>query len=80
MTGESSVDRALAKIAQRRPMHEALKRGIKQLYGFGSDEPGIRHPLLDKRDAAVTEADAMLLLGVCAALVTFLAREFGVVA
>jgi hypothetical protein len=47
-----------------------------QLYGFASDEHGVRHPLLDKGDASVTEEDAMFMLGTCASLVTFFTRSF----
>jgi hypothetical protein len=77
LTGEPSVSKALTALSKRRELHEAFKRGIAQLYGYGSDEPGVRHPLLDKGDAAVTEEDALLMLGICSALVTYFARSFG---
>ena len=77
LTGQPSVSKALNKLSENRQLHETFKRGINQLYGYGSDEPGERHPLLDKGDAAVTEQDALFMLGVCASLVTYFARGFG---
>ncbi|ESZ09337.1 hypothetical protein NKH47_12440 [Mesorhizobium sp. M1060] len=76
LTGKDKLSDALEELAKRRPIHGSFKRGIMQLYGFGSDEPGIRHPLLESGDAAVTEEDAMLVLGICASLVTFFSRSF----
>ena len=77
LTGEPSVSKALNELARRRPLHEAFKRGIAQLYGYSSDEPGIRHPLLEKGDAGVSEEDAMVMLGICASLVTYFSRSYG---
>lgn len=76
LSGEPSLSKALAELSKRRPIHEAFKRGIMQLYGYGSDEPGVRHPLLASGDASVTEEDAMLMLGTCAAMVTYFSRVF----
>ncbi|MBZ9734363.1 hypothetical protein LB534_05050 [Mesorhizobium sp. CA18] len=77
ITGKSKVSDALDELSKRRPLHGSLRRAITQLYGFGSDEPGVRHPLLNAGDAAVAEEDAMLMLGTCASLVTFFSRSFG---
>lgn len=76
LTDEPSVSKALSALAKRRPLHEAFKRGIGQLYGFSSDEPGVRHPLLEKGDAAVSEEEAILMFGICAALVSYFIRTF----
>ncbi len=76
VTKEPSVSKALTELSKRRPIHEALKKGVMQLYGYGSDEPGIRHPLLVNGDVAVTEEDAMLMLGMCAAITTYFSRTF----
>jgi hypothetical protein len=35
------------------------------LYGYTSDQKGIRHPLLDDGTADVDEADAMFMIGAC---------------
>ncbi|WP_421950289.1 AbiJ-NTD4 domain-containing protein [Pelagibacterium sp.] len=63
---------ALAKIQKAGGLHEALKKGFSALYGFTSDENGIRHSLLDKGEANVDEADALYMLGACAAFVSYL--------
>jgi hypothetical protein len=77
LSGEGSVSTALKELAKRRQLHPAFTRGVMQLYGFGSDEPGVRHPLLESGDANVREEDAMFMLGTCASLVTYFARSFG---
>jgi hypothetical protein len=71
---ESSGDfsRALARLEAKTNIHSALKKGFSAIYGFTSDEQGIRHPLLDKDAAAVDEADAMFMIGACSAFVSYL--------
>src|SRR5258708_1836398 len=63
---------ALAKLEKSVHIHGALKSGFLSLYGFTSDEKGIRHSLLDKNAAAVDETDALYMLGACAAFVSYL--------
>lgn len=72
LTGSSKFSDALSTIEQERRLHTAFKRGLTSLYGYSSDEEGIRHPLLENGDAAVSEADAILMLGICASAVTYL--------
>jgi len=52
-----------------------LKKGFLALYGFTSDEQGIRHPLLDKEAPAVDEADAMFMIGACSAFLSYLTNK-----
>jgi hypothetical protein len=71
---------ALAKLEKSMRIHHNLQAGFGQLYNFTSDEKGIRHPLLDKPEAQVDEADALYMLGACAAFVSYLinkARQAG---
>jgi hypothetical protein len=71
---------ALSKLEKSAYIHGALGAGFRNLYGFTSDEEGIRHPLLDKSSAQVDELDALYMLGSCAAFVSYLinkAREAG---
>jgi hypothetical protein len=56
-------------------VHPALRNGFGNLYGFTSDEKGIRHPLLEKPDAQVDETDALYMLGSCAAFVSYLINK-----
>ncbi len=51
--------------------HPALADGLTKLYAYTSDEQGIRHSLIYE-NASVDEHDAFLMLGLCAAFVTYL--------
>lgn len=72
-SGEFS--KALAKIQSSTKMHGAMRSGMASLYGYSSDEKGIRHPLLDDGTAQVDEADALFMIGACAAFVSFLINK-----
>jgi hypothetical protein len=77
VTLDSTADvlsKALAKMEQKIAIHPAMKKGFTSLYAYTSDEGGIRHALLD--DAAkVDEADALFMLGACAAFVSYLINK-----
>jgi hypothetical protein len=66
---------ALSKLEKSAYIHGALGAGFRSLYGFTSDEKGVRHPLLDKPNAQVDEPDALYMLGSCAALVSYLINK-----
>lgn len=68
----SGLGPALAELEKSQAIHGAMKAGFGSLYGYSSDEKGIRHPLIDKEAAAVDQYDAMFLLGSCAAFVSYL--------
>lgn len=70
-----SLDPALKALQRAHPIHPALSKGFGALYGFTNDEQGIRHPLLDGREAAVDETDAIYMLGACAAFGSYLVRR-----
>ncbi|MGY4437047.1 hypothetical protein ACVWWO_009524 [Bradyrhizobium sp. F1.13.1] len=67
--------KALAKLEASTNIHGALKKGFVSIYGFSSDEQGIRHPLLDKAASDVDEADAIFMIGACAAFVSYLINK-----
>jgi hypothetical protein len=69
---DGEFSRALTKLEMKTAIHGAMKSGFKSLYGFTSDENGIRHPLLEKATAGVDEADALFMIGACAAFVSYL--------
>lgn len=73
--GTDSLSGALQRIRSDHGLHRALEQGFKSLYGFTSDEKGIRHPLIDDGTAKVDEADAVFMIGACAAFVSFLVRR-----
>jgi len=56
-------------------MHGALKKGFLAIYGFTSDEQGIRHALLDKDAPDVDEVDALFMIGACSAFVSYLINK-----
>lgn len=56
-------------------LHPALRSGILNLYGWTSDEDGVRHALLDG-DNGVTEHEARLMLVLCSAFVNYVASKF----
>jgi AbiJ N-terminal domain 4 len=66
---------ALAVLEKRGHLHPAMKKGFGNLYGYTSDQQGIRHALLDEGEAAVTETDALYMFGSCAAFVSYLVRS-----
>ena len=71
---------ALGRLEKSVRIHPALRTGFSNLYGFTSDEKGIRHALLEEPEAQVDETDALYMLGSCAAFVSYLinkARQAG---
>lgn len=63
---------ALDKLSKAGHVHPALKAGLSKVYGYTSDEPGIRHPLLEDGDAKVDETDALFMIGACASFVSYM--------
>lgn len=70
--GKRTLGDALTKIEKKKAIHGALKLGFQNIYGFTSDEEGIRHALLEKGQSDVDEADALFMIGACAAFVSYL--------
>ncbi|WP_162561276.1 AbiJ-NTD4 domain-containing protein [Methylobacterium terrae] len=68
----AELSKALLRLESSTNLHAAMRKGFAALYGYTSDENGIRHPLLDKGDADVDEADAMFMIGACSSFVTYL--------
>lgn len=64
--------KAMAKLETKIAMHPALKRGFSAIYGYASDEGGIRHALLESGHPAVDEVDAIFFLGACSSFVSYL--------
>lgn len=63
---------ALAVIATKGHLHGGLKSAFNKLYGYSSNEEGVRHALVFQDGPAVDEADALFMLGACAAFVSYL--------
>ena len=66
----SGLDGALEELSKRTDLHGALKAGFKNLYGYSSDEDGIRHAILEQPNVGFIEAKYMIVS--CSAFVNYL--------
>ena len=66
---------ALAKLEETSGIHGGLKAGFNSIYGYTSDEKGLRHPLLEDAQASVDETDALFMIGACAAFVSYMIHK-----
>lgn len=70
--GARTLGPALNSIERRTPLHPALKSGFQKLYGYTSDEQGIRHALLDEVSSRVGQDEAIFMLSACASFASYL--------
>ncbi len=61
---------SLGKVLQYINIHSGLKSGLKSIYGFTSDNNGIRHGMMD--DPNIDQEDAIFMLVMCSAFINFL--------
>jgi hypothetical protein len=73
LTGNDHADlaEALREFVRERPIHGALFKGLDSLYGYTSNEHGLRHGLIEA-DANVGFAEAKFMIVACAAFMSFL--------
>ena len=71
---EKSLKPALDALSQKAPLHPAFKRGIENLYGYTSDEDGIRHALLGEQ-GKVDIDDAVFMFGACTSFTAYLVNK-----
>lgn len=64
------LSNALKELAKKTSIHGSLQAGFNSLYGYTSDEDGIRHAIL--RDGEVGFDEAKYMLVACSAFVNFL--------
>lgn len=55
--------------------HRALEQGLGNIYGYTSDEQGVRHSLLDQGQSNVGQDEAVFMLGACASFASYLWRK-----
>lgn len=67
---------ALESLDSKHSIHPALKEGFKKLYGYTSEEQGVRHALLDSKESAVGQDEAVFMLGACASFVSYLLHKY----
>ena len=72
---EKTLKPALAALEKRGALHPALKDAFSKLYGYTSDEQGVRHALLDRANAQVDRDEAVFMLGACASFASYLWRR-----
>ncbi|GAA0543453.1 hypothetical protein FHS83_000387 [Rhizomicrobium palustre] len=70
--GTTTLGAALRVLEQEGHLHGGLKSAFSSLYGYSSDEEGIRHALVFSDEAQVDEADGLFMLGACASFVSYL--------
>jgi len=68
---KSTLGDCLKILAKSRPMHPAFEQALGKLYGFTSDEGGIRHSLTDP-GSAPSYADSKFMLVVCSAFANYI--------
>lgn len=70
---KATLGDALKAIEKRGTLHSALKDGFTKLYGYTSDEGGIRHAMLDEPN--LSAADARYFLLSCTSFVNYLKTQ-----
>lgn len=70
---KATLGDALKVIGQQGKMHAALRNGLSAIYGYTSDEGGIRHAMLE--EPHLTQADAKYFLVMCSGFVNYLAEK-----
>lgn len=70
---KASLGDALKAIEKRGALHPALKEGFLKLYGYTSNEGGIRHAMLDEPN--LTPSDARYFLLSCTSFVNYLKAQ-----
>ena len=68
----NTLESALKSLDKQVRIHPALKNALSNLYGYTSDEQGIRHAILDMPESPVGRDEAVFMLGACASFVTYL--------
>ena len=73
LTGQTSggIDKAIAILERAGSLHPSFKVAISKLYGYTSDEGGIRHCIIEE-DSNVGFAEAKFMLVACSAFVNML--------
>lgn len=75
--GTNTLGAALKMVEKQGHIHAALKAAFEKLYGYSSDQEGVRHALVFDNEAKVDEVDALFMLGACAAFVSYLLARGG---
>ena len=74
-TSSQSLRSALVSLETRGTLHPALTAAFDTLYGYTSDEQGVRHATLDPADSSVGRDEAVFMLGACASFAGYMWRK-----
>lgn len=74
---KNTLGAALSELEKTGRLHGGLKQAFSALYGYTSDEEGVRHAKVFQEEAFVDEADALFMLGACASFVSYLIVRSG---
>jgi hypothetical protein len=66
---KATLGDALKTLNEKMPLHPAFREAMNRLYGYTSDEGGIRHALLEESN--IDEAEAKFMIVTCSAFVNF---------
>ena len=69
----ATLDGALKALSAKSDVHRSLSAGFSKLYGYSSDEDGIRHAILDEPNVGFAEAKYMVVS--CSAFVHYLIQK-----
>lgn len=72
-TDSQGLAGALTELGRKVPLHGGLRAGLLSLYGYTSDEGGIRHAMLEESNVGYDEAKYMAVA--CSAFINFLAAK-----
>jgi hypothetical protein len=67
---KATLGDALKRVEELHPLHAALKKGFSSIYGYASDEGGIRHAL--SGGESISAAEAQFMLVACSSFVNYL--------
>lgn len=70
---KATLGEALTVLEKSGKLHTALKKGFSAIYGYTSDEGGIRHAMLEEPN--VTASDAKFFLISCATFINYLSSK-----
>ncbi len=66
---------ALTSLEKSGRLHPALKEAFSKLYGYTSNEEGIRHSLINAAASPAGRDEAVFMLGACASFASYLWRK-----
>lgn len=67
---KAELGKSLSILLEKINIHKALVSGFKSIYGFTSDEGGIRHALME--ESTLDQEDAIFMLVTCSAFINYL--------